>query len=65
MFVCIEFREEYDSATADCFRGAFTKYVDNVYGPFPTLEAAEKFRLNHESPEDCDCFLLQSPEESS
>ena len=60
MFVYIEFRKDYD-AWDDVSR----EYVDNVYGPFPTLEAAEEFRSKHKNKADCDCYLLQSPDEES
>jgi hypothetical protein len=56
MFVCIQFSYEYDYV-----RDYNDPSVDNIYGPFPTLEAAEEFRSKHKYPEDCDCFLLQSP----
>lgn len=59
MFVCIEFSYEYDY-----LRDSNDRRVDNVYGPFPSLEAAEEFRSKHKYLEDCDCYLLQSPEEA-
>lgn len=58
MFVCIQFSYEYDY-----IRDSHEQSVDNVYGPFTTLEKAEEFRSKHTYPEDCDCFLLISPEE--
>ena len=60
MFVCIQFSYDYDA-----WNHVSRKYVDNVYGPFPSLEAAEEFRSKHKYPEDCDCFLLQSTDEES
>ena len=60
MFICIEFGEEYDK-----WDDVFYKYVNNVYGPFPDLEAAEEFRSKHKNKADCDCYLLQSPDEES
>ena len=59
MFVCIEHGFERCPWTDE-----LDEVVRNVYGPFPTLEAAEEFRSKHKYPEDCDCFLLQSPKEA-
>ena len=50
MFVCIEIDEIFNT-------------VNNVYGPFPALEAAEEFRSKRKNKADYECYLLQSPEE--
>ena len=60
MFVCIQFSYEYDYV-----RDSYEQSVSDVYGPFPTLEVAEEFRSKHKYPEDCDCYLLISPDEKS
>lgn len=60
MFVCIKFSYDYDY-----IRDSDEQSVSSVYGPFPTFEAAEEFRSKRKYPEDCDCFLLQSPDKES
>lgn len=60
MFVCIEFSYEYNY-----IGDSHETSVSNVYGPFPSLEAAEEFRSKHKYPQDCDCYLLISPDEES
>ena len=60
MFVCIEHGFELCPWTDE-----LDEVVRNVYGPFPTLEAAEEFRSKHKNKADCDCYLLQSPDEES
>jgi hypothetical protein len=56
MYVVVETDLDYGS---DC------PYVNNVYGPFRTLEDAERFRSTHPNKVWIDSYILLDPKESS